>query len=304
MDSLLHSNLSILPQLLLNALISGSTYALVSSGLSLTYGLLKILNFAHGHLMMLGAYVFYAASVLMGFSLLSSGLLVLGCCLLVSFFVLRIFIVPFTQYSFFLPLVTTLALSIILESVVAVAFDVNVKSLQQGSGISSYEFAGMYVTPIQILIIASALLLLSVLALLVHATPFGRELRALKEMPEAAQSLGIRRRRVEALVFALSVLLAAYAGILIGYDTNLQPTMGNAYTIKAFAAMILGGLGNLWGTVLGSYLLGLVENLSIGLDFGNYSLPAGYKDAFSYGIILLVLLVRPQGLFGRSSRRS
>lgn len=78
--------------------------------------------------------------------------------------------------------------------------------------------------------------------------------------------------------------------------------MGNAYTIKAFAAMILGGLGNVWGTVAGSYILGLIENLSIGLDFGGYSIPAGYKDAFAFAIILLVLLFKPNGLFKKATR--
>ena len=89
---------------------------------------------------------------------------------------------------------------------------------------------------------------------------------------------------------------------MVGYETNLQPTMGGAYTIKAFATMILGGLGNLWGTVLGAYILGLVENLSIGLDFGGYSIPAGYKDAFAFSIILVVLLFKPQGLFRTRTR--
>jgi branched-subunit amino acid ABC-type transport system permease component len=98
------------------------------------------------------------------------------------------------------------------------------------------------------------------------------------------------------VVFSLSVLLSVYAGIMVGYETNLQPTMGHGYTMKALAAMILGGLGNLWGTIIGCYILGVVENLGIGLDFGEYSLPAGYKDAFAFVVILLVLLVRTQGL--------
>jgi branched-subunit amino acid ABC-type transport system permease component len=107
---------------------------------------------------------------------------------------------------------------------------------------------------------------------------------------------------VTAFVFVVAVLYAGYAGIMVGLDSSLQPTMGSAFTIKAFAAMVLGGLGNVWGTVLGAYFLGLVENLSIGLEFGGYSLPAGYKDACAFVIILLVLLFRPHGLFGTTSR--
>ena len=102
----------------------------------------------------------------------------------------------------------------------------------------------------------------------------------------------------------MGTLLAAYAGILVGYESNMQPTMGSSYTIKAFAAMILGGLGNVWGAVVGSYILGVVENFSIGLDFGGYSIPAGYKDAFAFLIILIMLLFRPQGIFGTKQRIS
>ena len=118
------------------------------------------------------------------------------------------------------------------------------------------------------------------------------------------EALGISKLKVSYAVFIAGTLLAAFAGVMVGFETNMQPTMGNSFTIKAFSAMILGGLGNIWGTVAGSYLLGLVENLSIGLDFWGYSIPAGYKDAFAFVIILLVLLFRPQGLFRTASRVS
>lgn len=127
-------------------------------------------------------------------------------------------------------------------------------------------------------------------------------MRSLSENSSASQALGVNDKLVTYGVFITGMLLATYAGVLIGYETNLQPTMGNAYTIKAFAAMILGGLGNIWGTVLGSFFLGLVENLSIGLQFGDYSIPAGYKDAFAFMIILLVLMFKPEGLFTRRRR--
>ena len=123
------------------------------------------------------------------------------------------------------------------------------------------------------------------------------------ENPEAGEALGISRRWMSYGVFISSVLLAAYAGIMVGFETNMQPTMGGAYTIKAFAAMILGGFGNLWGSVIGSYILGFIENFAIGLDFGGYSIPAGYKDAFAFTIILVILLLKPEGLFGKRARK-
>lgn len=289
--------MDILPQLIVNALISGSIYALASSGLSLTYGLMRILNFAHGPLMMLGAYFFYFESVDRGNGVLISGLATALFGVLISIFALRIFILPFLSLSYLLPFVTTLALANILESVVSMVFGVNVKSLTLGSYAQSIELGGVYITPIQILIIASAVVLLSILAFTVHYTSVGRRIRALCENRYSAESLGVSQSSVVYGVFLVGTLLAMYAGILVGYETNLQPTMGSVYTVKAFAAMLLGGLGNIWGTVAGAYILGFVENLSIGLDFGGYSVPAGYKDAFAFLIILMVLMLRPQGLF-------
>ncbi len=294
-------DLAIFPQLFVNSLISGSLYALVSAGLSLNYGILRVLNFAHGHIMMVGAYTFYFFFVQLDFGGLVAALSTVLVSSLVSMACLKGFVRPFTRFSFHLPLVTTLALATMLESLISLLFGVNVKSLSVG-GVDSYEFMGIFITPVQIWIIVSAVVLLGAVAFFVHATSLGRCIRALREHPQAAQSLGISDRRVTGGVFLLATLLATFAGVMIGIETNIQPTMGNAYTIKAFAAMILGGLGNVWGTVVGAFMLGFVENFSIGLDFWGYSLPAGYKDAFAFVIILLVLLVKPTGLFGTRSR--
>lgn len=293
--------MEILPQLLINALISGSIYALISVGLALTYGLLRILNFAHGHLMMVGAYLFYWCNTQLGLNLLHSAMLTALLTLFLAVLTLKIFILPFSKFNFILVLVTTLGLATLLESAVSIVFGVNVKSLTSDTT-QSIQFASIFITPIQILIILSAATILSAIAWVVHTTSFGRRIRALSEMSYAAQALGISERKTTSLVFSVAVLLTVFGGVMIGYETNLQPTMGNSYTIKAFAAMILGGLGNIWGAVAGSYILGVIENFSIGLEFGSYSLPAGYKDAFAFLVILLVLLFKPSGLFNKRGR--
>lgn len=296
--------LSILPQLLVNSLITGSIYALASSGLALSYGLLRILNFAHGHVMMIGAYIFFFFHVraemgLLPAALLSTaGVVALGAC------ALSVFILPFLKSNSLLPLITTIALGTILESLVSIGFGVNVRSFPLLNAAQSVEWAGIYITPLQIFIIASALIILGTVGFIVHKTSLGRKVRAIAENHLAAEGLGISSSLVMYTVFIISTVLGAYAGVLVGYETNIQPTMGGSYSIKAFAAMVLGGLGNIWGTVAGAFILGLVENLSIGLDFWGYSLPAGYKDAFAFIIILGVLLLRPQGLFGTASRTS
>ncbi len=285
-----------IPQLLVNALTTGSIYALVAVGFSLTYGVLKILNFAHGHLMMSGAYLFYLFSVNCELSLPLAALCTTVGALILALLTLFVFVAPFQRYSTVLPLVTTLALATILESFVSMSFGVNVKALDSGSAMQSFEIGSVYITPLQIAIISSAVVILAACAYLLHSTSFGRRVRAMAELEVGAQALSINVRNTTVVVFSLSVVLSVYAGIMVGYETNLQPTMGHGYTIKALAAMILGGLGNLWGTIIGCYILGMVENLGVGLDLGEYSLPAGYKDAFAFVVILLVLLVRPQGL--------
>jgi branched-subunit amino acid ABC-type transport system permease component len=294
----------ILPQLIVNGLISGSIYALASSGLALTYGLLRVLNFAQGHLMMLGAYIFYLFAIQWELPLFYSAMSFAASIGALGAVVFVIFVQPFAKIDPLLTFVATMALATVLESVVSLTFGVNVRSLSTGGTISSLEFAGVYITPVQILIMASALILLSVIAFVVHSTALGRRIRALAEHSHAAEAIGVSRLRVTFGVFLLGTLVSAFAGVLVGYETNLQPTMGASYTIKAFAAMILGGLGNLWGAIVGSFVLGIVENLAIGIQIGGVSIPAGYKDAFAFSIILLMLLFRPQGLFGSPTRRT
>lgn len=294
--------MEIVPQLIINSLITGSIYALAGSGLALTYGILRILNFAHGPLMMLGAYFFYFLSSDLSLSIYLTVFGSLLFAILVSILTLNIFVLPFLSLSSFLPLVTTLALSIILESLVSIFFGVNVKSFAPTEIANSLEYFGVFITGLQILIIVSAFVLLAIVAAIIHLTPLGRMIRALAENRFSAQSIGISERKIVYLVFSLGTFLAMYAGVLVGYETNLQPTMGANYTIKAFAAMILGGLGSIWGAVLASFILGFIENFSIGLDFWGYSLPAGYRDAFAYLFILLVLLFKPEGLFTKRKR--
>ncbi|MCG3769685.1 MAG: High-affinity branched-chain amino acid transport system permease protein LivH [Nitrosomonadaceae bacterium] len=291
----------IIPQLAVNSLIAGSIYALVALGMVLTYQNLKVLNFAHGHLMMLGGYIYLYASVDRGWGTLASLGVTMVVLLGVSFIVLNFFIRPFLSFNPLLVLVTTLALSTIIESLVSMFFGVNVKSLGAFLSSVSIEIGSVYITELQIVIVLLTLALLIVTAWIMHSTSFGRSIRAIAENSAVAESSGIPVARISFSVFACSVFAAGLAGILIGYETNLTPTMGTPYTTKGLAVILLGGLGSVWGTILGSYLLATVENFSIGLEFWGYSIPAGYKDAFAFVIILLVLLVRPEGLF--SGRR-
>ncbi|MFM1849061.1 MAG: hypothetical protein RL417_2535 [Pseudomonadota bacterium] len=296
--------IEIFPQLLVNALITGSLYAIAAAGLVLTFGVLRVLNFAHGQMMMIGAYLFLFFHVQSGLSIPTAAVCALGAIGALALISLTVFIAPFARSQSLLPLVTTITLGTILESVATLLFGVQVRSLPNPFEQTSYEWHGVFFTPLQAVILVSALVIFATLGWVMHRTPLGRAIRGIAEHRRAAESLGVAAPRIVRVAFVISVVLGAYAGVLVGYEAHVAPTMGGAYTIKALAAMVLGGLGNVWGAVTGAYILGLVENLSIGIEIGGYSLPAGYKDAFAFLIILGVLLVKPSGLFGAPGRRA
>lgn len=293
----------ILPQLIVNSLITGSIYAIAASGMAMTYGVMRILNFSHGHMMMLGAYIFFFLRYTLELNLFFCIVLnALSICA-ISYLANKIFIQSFLKYDNYLPLVTTLALASILESLAALIFGVDVHSLPLDKFSQSIEYGSIFITPIQITIIICSILVISKLAIAINCTSYGRKIKAVSENSYSAQSIGINTKKVTSNIFILSSVLASLAGVLVAYETNLQLTMGKLYTMKAMAAMVLGGLGNLWGTLAGAYLIAFIENFFSGADFENFSINAGYKDAFSYSVILLVLLLRPKGLFASWSRK-
>lgn len=301
------SFLAIAPQLLINALIAGSIYALAASGLSLSYGVSRILNFAHGQSMMVGAYLFLFVGEVLGMepsplTLAIAGVIAIPLAAVVGAGVFLIFIAPFTGRNPLLPFVATVAAGKILENLVAILFGVNVRSIS--SSVDSYDLGFGFVTGSQIFTIISAFLILSALALLVNRTGLGRRIRAVQSGAVAASALGIDVRKTLLTVFVISSALAAFAGILAGYETSLQPTMGGSYTVKALAIMVLGGLGNVWGTVIASYLLAILETVIVGVDFGSVSIPIGYRDGIAFVVILGMLLWRPQGLLAKRTVRS
>ena len=294
--------MELLPQILVNALITGSLYALIAVGFSLTYGVLKILNFSHCHLMMAGAYLFYFFFAELEFGLVLSALCSATASIILASIVFFLFIRPFEGRSILLPLVSTLGCATILESLVAIFFGVNVKSLSAGWLSESIEIGSIFVTPLQLLIISTAIIISVVLAIILQFTPFGRQVRAVSERATAAESIGITPVRVRFTVFSAAVLLTILGGILVGFESNLTPTMGQSFILKAVAASVLGGLGNVWGTLAGSFILGFIENIAVGIDIGGFSLPASYKDSFAFFVILFVLLLRPNGIFSMRRR--
>lgn len=283
--------MSLLAQLLVNGLVAGGIYALVAVGYTMVYGVLKFINFAHGELVMLGAFVTYTLAVPMGLGLLPAFLLAVPLVAFVGVVIERAAYRPLRRASRLAPLITAIGVSILLQSLAILLWGPEIRSFSIAPA-KGMEFFGATVTPVQILIVLTSIALMGLLHLLVERTKMGKAMRATADSLETASVVGIDTDRVIAWVFALGSALACVAGVLIAMEENMEPTMGTLIGIKAFTAAVVGGIGNIKGAMVGGFLIGIVENIGI------WKLPAGYKDAIAFVILLGVLLFRPTGLFG------
>lgn len=289
-------------QLIVNALIAGSLAALIAGGLAFVYGVLGVFNLALGQMVLFGGYVTWWLYQVLGLPLALSmlGGVVFG--IVFSWLTFEIFIAPFYKRHRFLPLVTTIALSMILDGLLLLLFEERPRSIFPGVK-QPMQFFGAHISQVQIIMIALTALLVVVLAYVLHSTALGRKIRAVVQHDHAAMSLGIQAPRMHRLIFILSGVLATLGGIYIGIDTNLTPVLAFSLTIKAYAAIIAGGKGSIWGAILCAYLIALLEQLAIGIQwFGAFYVPAGYQQTVALLFIIFFLLFRPNGLFASRSR--
>lgn len=286
-------------QLLVNALITGSFAALMAAGLSLVYGVLGVFNMALGQIALVGGYVTWwlvAHSLPLPLAILG-GVLAAAVVTALSF---ELAVAPFYQRHRFLPLVTTIALSMVLDGAVLILFHEEPKSIIAGR--SLLHVGSTIIATEQVVLIALTVVFLAVLTWALLATPLGRRVRATVQHPAAAQSLGINAAILHRAVFILSGVLAGCAGIFQGIDLNLTPVLGFSITIKAYAALIAGGKESLKGTIFCAYLIALLEQLAVGVPWFGVYISSGYQSTVALLVIILMLLIRPQGLFGSVTR--
>jgi len=283
--------MSVLMQLISNSIIAGSIYSLVAIGYTMVYGVLKFINFAHGELAMIGAYITFVLLKLLGFPLIPSITISILCVALLGIMIEKIAYKPLREAPRLAPLITAIAVSIFLQSVVLLILGARNKTLTVGTS-KGLMFLGAYITPIQIVIIVTSILLMILLHLFLRHTKLGKAMRATSDDMTIASIVGIKVDRVISSVFGIGSALAAVAGILIAFETNLNPTMGFFIGLKAFAAAVVGGIGSVRGAMLGGFIIGFSEN------FGIWYIPTGYKNSVAFIILVLVLLIRPSGIFG------
>ena len=287
-------------QQLVNGISLGSIYALIALGYTMVYGVLRLINFAHGDVYMVGAYTgYYLSRRLKGDepSLLGALVVMLGAmlaCAILGVIIERFAYRPVRRAARLTLLITAIGVSLFLENGAQIVFGADPKFFPSLAPRADFLVGGVRLTSEQLTVIAVSFLLMILLRFFILNTRTGKAMRAVSFNLDAAKLMGISTDRIIAITFALGSALAAAAGVLIGMQIpKIDPLMGIIYGLKAFVAAVLGGIGNIPGAVIGGLLIGTSEVMVVGY------LSSTYRDAIAFGILILVLLLRPQGIFGR-----
>ncbi|HTP04748.1 MAG TPA: branched-chain amino acid ABC transporter permease [Nitrospirota bacterium] len=293
-------------QQLINGLALGAVYALIALGYTMVYGILQLINFAHGEVYMLGAYL---GIIVLGL-LTATGLpaysmaLTLFITILVSMVfcaaygaaIERVAYRPLRRAVKLAPLISAVGMSIILQNFVMLSQGKEYKNIPPLFPSEGFTIFGANVSPVQVFILGSSILLMIVLTLFIAKTRMGKAMRATSQDRVMAGLVGININQVISVTFMIGSALAAVAGVMVTlYYGVAHFFMGYLAGIKAFTAAVLGGIGSIPGAMLGGFMLGLIEN------FGASYISSVYKDAFAFLILIITLIIRPSGLLGQKS---
>jgi len=283
-------------QHLLNGLLLGSTYALLGIGLTLVFGLMNVVNFAHGEFYTLGAYATFAALIgaHVPFFLAIALAIALGAA--AGAVTDRVLLRPLRGESIDTTMLLMIGLWIAMQNAELLVWGGVAKSVPTPFPTAPLVLGPVSVAPLRVFVFVVAAALIAGAHLLLSRTRLGRAMRATFQDRETAALMGVRIERVHTITFAFGAGLAAAAGALLGPVFLLYPSMGDLASLKAFSVVILGGLGNFGGAALGGLVLGIAEELGAGY------VSSGYRDAVGFAMIVLMLLVRPAGLFARAER--
>lgn len=283
-------------QHLLNALILGSTYALLGIGLTFIFGIMRVVNFAHGELYTFGAYMVYLFSVLLGVNFLLSIVIAIVLGIMLGALLEWVLLSRLRGADIDTTMLVMIGAWIIMQNAEQLIWSGVAKSIPMPFPEEPLSIGGVSVAWSRVFVFAVAILLIVGSQMLIQRTRLGKAMRATFQDCDTASLMGININMIYLATFALGSGLAAAAGALLGPIFIVMPTMGNLAVVKAFAIVILGGLGNMKGAALGGFVLALVE------EFGAGYISSGYRDAMGFLLIILVLMVKPTGLFARTER--
>ena len=302
--------MEVLLQQIINGLVLGSMYALIALGYTMVYGIIQLINFAHGEVLMVGALTAWSIIGLMQTSMQGTPgwilliiAMVIACVVasVLNFVIEKVAYRPLRNSPRLAPLITAIGMSILLQTLAMIIWKPNYKPFPTLLPSAPFNVFGAFITPTQIMILSVTAVSLAVLMWLVHYTKIGRAMRATAENPRVAGLMGVKPDVVISATFIIGAILAAIAGVM--YASNYgtaQHTMGFLPGLKAFTAAVFGGIGNLGGAVLGGLLLGLIEAIGsgyIGTLTGGL-LGSHYTDIFAFIVLIIVLTLRPSGLLG------
>jgi len=292
-------------QHLMNGLTLGGIYALIALGYTMVYGILKFINFAHGDILMVGAYIgLFVFDLLRGDSPLGvwtvvaffiAMLISMAACGILGMAIERIAYKPLRRATRLAPLLSAIGVSFILSNSAAWMLGTQSRKFNYPFDNSSINIGGVIITPHQILILVVSLVMMIALKMFVDKTRMGKAMRATSLDQDTAMLMGINVNKVISLTFAIGSALAAVGGILIALDFKVYPTMGTMTGLKAFVAAVVGGIGSISGAMFGGILLGLLETFGVAV----LGIPSGLKDTIAFGVLIIILLVKPEGLFGK-----
>ena len=293
-------------QQLINGLTIGSIYALIALGYTMVYGILRLINFAHGDIYMVGAYAGFMLATALGFASNPSafGFVVtlvgaMAIAAAIGMAIERFAYRPVRKFSKMTTLITAIGMSLLIEYLFVFIFSGTPRSFPQLLPTENITlFGNATISTSQILIFVVSILLMVLLQWIIFKTKVGKAMRAVSFNINSAKLMGINTDFVITLTFALGSALAAAGGVLTAqYNPKIEPLMGIMTGLKAFVAAVLGGIGNIPGAVLGGLLIGAAETLVVGYGSA-IGIPSTYRDAVAFAILILVLLLRPAGLLG------
>jgi branched-chain amino acid transport system permease protein len=302
-----HLSLSELAQHLVNGLTLGAIYALIALGYTMVYGILKFINFAHGDILMVGTYAgLYAYTAIQGTQVGAWSIPVFFLAIVVAmaasgllgFLVERVAYRPLRRAPRLAPLLSAIGVSIILMNTAAFVFGTKSKDFPYPFENKPIIVENVAITPHQIMVLAVALVMMVTLKLFIDRSRLGKAMRATSLDMDVARLMGINVDSIISLTFVIGSALAAVAGVLIALEYTVYPTMGTTAGLKAFIAAVVGGIGDISGAMLGGILLGVLETFGVAV----FGIPVGLKDTIAFSILIIILLVKPSGLLGRSER--
>ncbi len=281
-------------QTLISSLSLGSIYALIALGYTMVYGIAKMLNFAHGDIIMVGAYTVIVAAFQLGMPPLVAALMSIVVCVLLGVLIERLAYKPLRQAPPLSVLITAIGVSYLLQNLALLLFGSEQKAFPTLITLPELHLGAVVIDGITLVTLAATAVIMVGLTLFINKTRVGKALRAVSEDKEAAELMGISTNKTITLTFAIGSALAAVASIFYGATyIYIKPTTGAMPGIKAFTAAVFGGIGSIPGAMLGGILLGMIE------QFSKTYISTLWSDAIVFGVLVLILVVKPTGLLGR-----